>query len=374
MAMRILIACDKFKGSLGAPEACEAIARGLRKRFPFAEIEVCPIADGGDGFARKLAGSLGGRWMEAPAHDALGRPIMAKYLVAETDGKVAAVMEMAEASGMWRIGEGERDILRASTRGTGEMIRHAIAHSGAREIVLGIGGSATNDGGAGMAAELGIRFLDAKGTMIEPLPGILADRLVAVDQSGRCALPPIVVACDVDSPLLGPLGATRMFGPQKGADESAIRILEAALHALARCSGGEEVAIRPGAGAAGGLGFGLVHFAGARLVPGFELVSSLSGLGKQVAAADLVVTGEGSLDGQTLAGKGPAGVARLAGRYDKPVWVYCGRADWQARESGLFDHIAELASTGLTHDVLMSQAGVLLEDLAAGDNFGADAP
>ena len=371
--MRILIACDKFKGSLAASAACAAIARGMRKRFPDAEIDECPIADGGEGFAEALAAPLGGQWVEVAAHDALGRPVMAKYLLTRTDGKVVAVMEMAGASGLWRIGEGERDILSANSCGTGEMIRHAIEISGAEKIVIGLGGSATNDGGAGMATELGVRFLDANGNAIKPSPGALAGCLAKIDLSGYRKPPPIVVACDVDSPLLGPLGATRVFGPQKGADAATMPILEAALEAIVRCSAGEQTATRPGSGAAGGLGFGLIHFAVAEMMPGFEIVASLSGLEKRIEAADIVITGEGSLDAQTLAGKGPAGVARLARKYHHPVWAFCGRADLSARNSGLFDRITELALTGLPVNVLLSRAASLLTDLASGDKSSMDA-
>jgi glycerate kinase len=274
-------------------------------------------------------------------------------------------LEMAEASGFWRIAPDERDILRATTLGTGEMMRHAVVASGATRIVLGLGGSATNDGGAGMAAALGGRFLDAAGHSLAPSPGSLAGALASVDLADRLTLPPVTVACDVTSPLLGPLGATRVFGPQKGADAATIPVLESALEALVRTTHGESHASQPGAGAAGGLGFGLLHFAGAELVPGFELIASLTGLEGLIAAADLVVTGEGSLDAQSLAGKGPVGIARLARQHAKPVWAFCGIADDAARNCGLFDHIGELATTGLPLETLLAQAAALLEDLVA---------
>jgi glycerate 2-kinase len=264
-------------------------------------------------------------------------------------------MEMAEASGMARIRPEERDILRATTFGTGEMMRHAIQESRAKRLVIGIGGSATNDGGAGMAAALGVRFLTDDGGAV-----------TGVDTSGLIPLPPITVACDVGNPLLGPGGATRVFGPQKGADETTIPVLEAKLAALVRASGGERDALKPGAGAAGGLGFGLLHFANAELVPGFDLLASLTGLEADLAAADLVVTGEGSLDAQSLSGKGPAGIARLARKHGKSVIAFCGRADTAARESGLFDSITELAATGLPVETLISRAAELLEAEAAG--------
>ena len=363
---KILVACDKFKGSLSAPEACAAIARGLARRWPDALIEQCPIADGGDGFAAALAGPLRGRWVEAPCHDALGRPILASYLAVDSPEGVLAVMEMAAASGLWRIADDARDVLLANTFGTGELMRHAVEHTRATRLILGIGGSATNDGGAGMAAALGVRFLDSDGLVLAPSPGSWSGRLARIDASKRIVLPPVTVACDVVSPLLGPAGATRVFGPQKGADQSSIPVLEAALEALVNVAGGEAAATRPGAGAAGGLGFGLLHFAAATLLPGFDLLAGLTGLAQRVAASDWVVTGEGSLDEQSLAGKGPVGVARLARLHGKPVWAFCGRADSAARDSMAFDRVFELTSSGLPITTLMSDAARLLEETAAG--------
>jgi glycerate kinase len=362
---RILIACDKFKGSLDAQAVCAALARGFAARFPDAAIQTHPIADGGEGFATSLKTPLGGRWIEAPAHDALGRPVRARYLLA--DGPLALI-EMAEASGMWRIRPEERDILRASTLGTGEMMRHAIEQSGAARLVIGLGGSATNDGGAGMAAALGVRFLDEHGHELNSTPADLLGRLSRIDMSGRIALPQITAACDVGSPLLGNHGATRIFGPQKGADAASIPMLEKVLESMVRVSGGEETARCPGAGAAGGLGFGLMHFAGARLVPGFELLASLTGLVERIVAADLVVTGEGSLDAQSLNGKGPVAIARLARGHGRRVIAFCGKADASVRASGLFDRITELAATGLPLDQLMSRAAELLEQAALTDS------
>lgn len=361
---RILIACDKFKGSLDAAEACAAIARGLAARFPAAAIECRPIADGGEGFAASLERPLAGRWIEIPAHDALGRPIQARYLLANAEDGPLAVMEMAETAGLWRIQPEARDILHSSTIGTGEMMRHAILESGAKRLVIGIGGSATNDGGAGMAAALGVRFLDENGEVLKPVPAALFQKLARIDTSCRIALPPVTVACDVASPLLGPDGATRVFGPQKGADETSIPILEEALGAMLRASRGEEHAKRPGAGAAGGLGFGLLHFANAGLVPGFDLLASLTGFQSSLAAADLIVTGEGSLDAQSLTGKGPVGIARLARQHGKSVIALCGSADPPVRASGLFDSITELAATGLPMATLVAKAAGLLETAA----------
>jgi glycerate 2-kinase len=366
---RILIASDKFKGSLDAEEACAAIARGMAARFPEASIECSPIADGGEGFAKSLETQFSGRWIEAAAHDAMGRKIFARYLLAITPGGPIAVMEMAEASGMWRIKPEERDILRASTFGTGEMMRHAILENEAKRIIIGIGGSATNDGGAGMAAALGIRFLDASGTALDPSPGTLFRNLARIDSTGRIPLPPVTAACDVENPLLGPDGATRIFGPQKGAGETTIPVLEEALAAIVCASDGWQNARKPGAGAAGGLGFGLLHFANAELVPGFDLLASLTGLETAIANADLVITGEGSLDAQSLSGKGPVALARLARKHGKPVVAFCGQADPAIRGSGLFDSITELSATGQPVKILMARAAELLEERAVSDTW-----
>ena len=361
---RILIACDKFKGSLDAPAVCSAIASGLSGRFPQACIEQFPIADGGEGFAAALENPLGGRWVKTSAHDALGRPITARYLLAATADGPLAVIEMAEASGIWRIAPEERDILRASTSGTGELMRHAVELCGAKRLVIGLGGSATNDGGAGMAAALGVRFFDEHDSLLNATPRDLLEKIARVDVTQRIPLPPVTGACDVDNPLLGPRGATRVFGPQKGADEHSQPLLESYLERLVTASAGEESASRPGAGAAGGLGFGLLHFAAAEMVPGFDLLASLTGLRERLLAADLIVTGEGSLDAQSLGGKGPVALARMARSLGKPVIAFCGRADAAARSCGLFDAVHELVATGLPLDQLMSRTADLLQNAA----------
>lgn len=358
---RVLVACDKFKGSLTAVEACEAIASALLRRWPSVVVDHCPIADGGEGFLEAMSVGMPGRWVECPSHDALGRDIRARYWLAHGDDGPLAVMEMAEASGFWRIAAEERDILRASTMGTGEMMRHAVKAHQAQRIVMGIGGSATNDGGAGMAAALGVRFLDAAGEVLEPVPGVLAELLVCCDMRDRISLPPVTAACDVTNPLLGPRGATPVFGPQKGADEITMPVLESALARIVNACAAADAAAREGAGAAGGLGFGLLQFAGAELVPGFSLVAEVTGMENRVAAADWVITGEGSLDVQSLDGKGPLGVARLARAHRKTICAFCGIADSTVRDSGWFDFIGSLSSSGLPMEVLMRDAAALLE-------------
>lgn len=366
---RVVVACDKFKGSLDASEACAAVTRGISNVWPETEVIIRPIADGGEGFAETLAPAMTGRWVETVSCDALGRPVSARYWLAD-DGPVALV-GMAESSGMWRIQPLERDILSAHTAGTGLLMRHAAEASHARSIIVGLGGSATNDGGAGMATALGVRFFDDDGRELDPSPASLS-RLARCETSARIALPPVTAACDVDNPLLGPRGASRVFGPQKGADENNMPILEEALRRLCATSDGQAEADQPGAGAAGGLGFGLLRFAGAKLVPGFPLVAGLTRLEETIRAADLVITGEGSLDHQSLSGKGPVGIARLAAGHGVPVWGVCGRTDEQLRSSGTFTRIGALADTGLPLETLIADAARLVSEtirrMASGDS------
>ncbi len=355
--MRALVACDKFKGSLSADEACAAVARGLGNAW---EVDVCPIADGGEGFVEGLVGAGRGRTVAAPASDALGRPLVAAYGLLESGRGLTAVIGMAAASGQWRIGAGERDIRRATTVGTGELIRHAVECHRVARILVGLGGSATNDGGAGMAHALGVRFLDRRGKVLDPWPAGLAG-LAAIDEAGRLALPEVVVACDVDNPLLGPRGASAVFGPQKGAGAADVGFLERVLGRLVAVSGGQAEAATPGAGAAGGLGFGLLRFVGARLESGFALVAAALGLAQRIAAADVVITGEGSLDEQTLGGKGPAGVAAMAATAGVPVVAVAGRSDAAARASGRFREVLDLGCFGVAPAESMRRAAELVE-------------
>lgn len=368
MPRRFLVAPDKFKGSLSASQAAAAMASGLRKTNPDAEIDLCPIADGGEGFMETVATALGGKWIRCPALDPLGRPIESRYLLAETAQGLTAILEMAETAGLWRLDPDERDPREATTRGTGMQIAHAISNHGVTRVILGLGGSATNDGGSGMAAALGVRFLDEAGGPVDPRPSNLF-AIREVDSSGRIPLPEIIAACDVENPLLGAQGATAIFSGQKGATPQDKVLLEMALAHLATVSGGQVAAGIPGAGAAGGLGFGLLHFAGARLISGFDLLAGVLDLEKRIAAADHVLTGEGSLDHQSLSGKGPVALARMARSLGVPVSGFCGMADEAARSSGIFHAIHALADTGLPLEKLISHAAVLLEESVAESNF-----
>ncbi len=360
--MRILIACDKFKGSLSAQEACEALRDGLASADPSSDLIVCPVADGGEGFAEAMVLARGGRWHCCESLDALGNPVNVRYgMVSNEEGGDEAVIEMAEASGLHRIPKGSRDLLRSSSLGTGFMIRNAV-QQGVRRILLGIGGSATNDGGVGMLAGLGVKFLDDRGRELEPLPTSLKS-LGEVDTTGMMEIPLIEVACDVKNPLLGTNGATMVYGPQKGASVGDLHVLEEGLTRLVEVTGLEMLSETPGAGAAGGLGFGLLGFAGARLRDGFGMVAEALKLPDLVASSDVVVTGEGSIDAQTFQGKAPGGVARLARQQGKKVVAVGGRVDSVCREQDVFDRILSLETFGVEEEQSMLRGGELLRGL-----------
>ncbi|HEY2800069.1 MAG TPA: glycerate kinase [Chthoniobacterales bacterium] len=341
--MRILIAPDKFKGSLGAHEVGAALAAGVREALPAAEVEICPLADGGEGTAEVIRLALGGERISCPVHDARGRPVEAGYGWVPASRR--AVMEMSAAAGLFRLQPNERDPLTASTFGVGEMLRCAAAR-GAEEITLGLGGSATNDGGFGLARALGFQFFTAAGRELSgAVPDLLDLARIAVPNEP--SLPRVVAACDVRNPLLGPTGATRTFGAQKGATPKQTEILERALRRLADVAAetfGSDHRATAGAGAAGGLGFGLLTFCGATVRSGFEVVAELIGLREKITRADVVITGEGKLDRQTLSGKAPAGVARLARAAGKRVFAIVGQAE--GKEPGeLFDAVIALNDT-----------------------------
>jgi len=333
--MRIVVAPDSFKEALDARSVCEAIARGLEAGFagsssstgwPGVEVVSVPMADGGEGTVAAMVAATGGRICTAQVTDPLGRPVTAEFGILG-DG-ATAVIEMAAASGLHLVSSEERDPLLTSTYGTGELIAAALERR-VRRIIVGVGGSATVDGGVGAAQALGAVFRSGDGRPIGRGGGALAD-LESISLDGlHQALKRVVieVACDVENPLLGPTGAARVFAPQKGATPAAVERLDANLAHLAdviRRDVGLDMAAVPGAGAAGGLGAGLLAFLGATLRPGADLVIDAVGLEAAVAHADLVITGEGRLDGQSVHGKTPVAVARVAGRHDVPVVALVG--------------------------------------------------
>lgn len=323
---RIVVAPDSFKGSATARQAAEAIARGLRRALPGVVVETVPMADGGEGTVDALVEATGGRFVEVTVTGPLGEDVRVRFGILGDGG--TAVIEMAAASGLPLVPPERRNPLLTTTYGTGQLIRAALDR-GARRIIVGLGGSATVDGGAGMAQALGARLLDADGRELGWGGGELG-RLARIDVAGldpRLRQTEILVACDVSNPLYGPEGAAPVFGPQKGATAAMVRRLDDNLRHFARILRrdlGVEVGQLPGGGAAGGLGAGLVAFCGARLRPGAELVMEAVGLEARLAGADLVVTGEGRLDRQTAYGKTAAAVGRLARKLGVPAVAICG--------------------------------------------------
>ncbi|PYL74219.1 MAG: glycerate kinase [Verrucomicrobia bacterium] len=366
--VRILIAPDKFKGTLNAQEVAQNIAKGLLDVLPDALVELVPMADGGEGTAGAICDARGCSWLKCEAHDSLGREIEAHY--GWIDQEKLAVMEMSEAAGMRRLSETERDPIRAATFGVGEMILDATKR-GANEIIIGLGGSATNDGGFGMARALGFRFDFEREQEHEQehedvrVTDLL--KLKKIEKPSHLELPKIIAAVDVKNRLLGENGATRVFGPQKGASKSDLDNLERALTRLADVVAtefGVDYRDEAGAGAAGGLGFGLLSFCGATIRPGFEVVAEAVGLELKMKDADLVITGEGSLDRQTLEGKTPAGVARLARKLGKPVFAIVGRASEDRELREIFEGIYQNTPPGISEQENMKWAAELLRDNA----------
>jgi glycerate kinase len=365
--MRVIAAPDKFKGTLTAAQAARAMADGWRRRDPSAEVEELPVADGGDGTLDALVSALDGRREWVRVTGPLGDPIEADFgLVRSTQGLVA-IVEMARASGLGLLSDGRRDPLRATTRGTGELILAAARHR-PRRIVVCIGGSATNDGGAGMAQALGVRLSDEGGRNL-PAGGQALIRLAAIDATGIAAELgdiELIVATDVDNPLTGPTGAAAVYGPQKGASPSDVATLDEALRHLAAIAHrdlGIDIREMPGSGAAGGLGGGLVAFLGARLRSGFEVVADALGLAERMEAADVVVTGEGSFDEQTERGKAPAGVLRLARETGCRSVVIAGQLAEGMEDAA--DVVLSLTERAGSIEAAMRAAGELLADAAA---------
>ncbi|MFI6172893.1 glycerate kinase [Nocardia sp. NPDC051052] len=370
-----VVAPDKFKGSLTAPQVAAHIVTGLRRVRPDIPVVTMPVADGGDGTVDAVVESGFVRFQTSVAGP-LGLPVAASFAMRGE----AAVIELAEASGLRRLPVRPtfQTAMTATSYGTGELIR-AAATRGARSVVLGLGGSACTDGGVGMMSALGVRFLDEHGLEL-PRGGAALTRLARIDASDMLQVP-VIVASDVDNPLLGPRGAAQVYGPQKGARAGDIDELEwglARLASIVERDLGADVADRPGAGAAGGVGYAALAFLGATVRPGIEIILELMSFAEQIDGARLVITGEGSLDPQTLHGKAPVGVARAAASAAVPVVAVAGQrslTDEQLRRA----HIEQAyALTDLEPDpeVCMAEAGPLLERLAgeiAGAWLGASA-
>lgn len=325
IAIKILIVSDSFKGSISSLEAGQCIKQGFARVFPAAEILIEPIADGGEGTVDALVSGVGGTYFSETVTGPLGEPVTAQYAVL-SDG--TAVIEMAAASGLMLIPEEKRNPTVTTTYGTGQLILAAL-NKGCRKILIGIGGSATNDGGIGMAQALGVVFSDEEGNSLG-FGGKELLRLHQIDVSTldeRLKRTEMIVACDVKNPLWGAEGASAVYGPQKGADKEMIKILDLALqHYGSKLTElfGRDIAAIPGSGAAGGLGAGLLAFCHAILRPGFEEISVILGLESKISTSDLIITGEGQIDSTSVNGKVLSGVGLLSSQYNKPVLAFCG--------------------------------------------------
>lgn len=320
---RILLAPASFKGSLSATEATEAMARGVRAAGVPVSVDSCPVADGGEGTLRALLTALGGSERTAPVCGPLGDPVDARWALLG-DG-TTAVVEMASAVRLGLVPPGKREVLRSTTYGVGQLIVRAL-EAGAKTVIVAVGGTATTDGGAGLAQALGVSFLGPAGKIPAPIRAADLGRVDAFDTSNchpalRAAT--LVAACDVDNPLFGPEGAAAVYAPQKGATAEQVSKLEAGLESLARLVG-DEKAKTPAAGAGGGAGFGLNVWCGARLVRGADLVLDALHFDERIRGCDLVLTGEGRLDGQSLRGKAVIGVARRARAQGVFAVALCG--------------------------------------------------
>jgi glycerate kinase len=364
-AGHVLVACDKFKGTLSAREVAACIADGLRAVAPGIRVEAVPVADGGDGTLIAVE-EAGFEVVPVTVDGPTGESVETRYAARDR----VAVVELADACGLVRLPGGRLAPLDASSRGIGQVLAAALA-AGYRNIVLAVGGSASSDGGAGMMTALGATLLDRDGRALPPGGGALAD-LETLDLSGlhpALADAQIVLASDVDNPLLGAHGAVAVYGPQKGAADAIADRLEEGLRRWAQVVSsvtGRDHAARPGAGAAGGVGFAALALLGARMQPGIELLLDLVGFEEKLRGARLVVTGEGSLDEQTLQGKTPAGVARAARAAGVRVVAMCGRSGLAADRASAAGIERVFALTDLESDpnVCMAQAGPLLTSLA----------
>jgi glycerate 2-kinase len=366
--MRIVIAPDSFKHSLSARAAAQSISAGILSILPGTEIISVPVADGGEGTMQSLVDATSGIIHKVQVHDPLMRKIMSSFGI--LGDEKTAIIEMATASGLELLEEKELDVMSASTFGTGELISSAM-DMGCRRIIVAIGGSATNDGGVGMARALGIKFLDESGTETGEGGGEL-NRLAFIDDTNadeRLKECEFLVAADVTNPLTGKNGATRVYAPQKGATAIQVDILEKNLTHFAEVLKkyhGKDIASIPGAGAAGGLGAGLMAFAGAKIHSGFGLVNEITQLESKIKNADLVITGEGKIDHQTQYGKTPFGVATLAKKYNKPLIAFAGSLGEKHEElyKKGFDVIFPIAEKPQPLEDALKNAATLLQQAA----------
>jgi glycerate kinase len=355
--MRYLIAPDKFKGSLSAAEVAQTLREAIHSVQPTAEIECLPIADGGEGTASLLAEHLGAERRLISTVDPLGRPIEAEYFLSGTE----AIVEMSAASGLWRVLDTAKRPFEASTRGTGIVLRH-LMDIGVRRVLIGLGGSATVDLGLGMAAELGYQFLEHSGRIVDPIPARFPE-IANVIPPSDLKLPEVIGLFDVETRLTGTNGAIYTFGPQKGLTaaevdrlDRIIAMLVARLESTLRTNFSDSI----GAGAAGGFGYGIKTFLNGSLDSGFNLVAERLALTEKIRRADVVITGEGKLDSQSLQGKGPFGVALIARKLEKPVWVVAGSISDRPVIERHFDKISALMNGSVGLDEALKNGKQLL--------------
>jgi glycerate 2-kinase len=355
--MRYLVAPDKFKGSLSAAEVAGVVGSAIQSADPTAEIELLPIADGGEGTAALLAHHANAQRLTIETIDPIGRPIEAEYFVRGSE----AIMEMSAASGLWRIEATQRAPLHSNTYGTGMVLWHLI-ESGIERILIGLGGSATVDAGLGMAAALGYRFQDHRGEPVDPLP-IRFSSIESVTSPITIRLPEVIGLADVETRLTGPEGAIYTFGPQKGLGPTEVWQLDSNLQALVKrlehCLG-SNFSESVSSGAAGGFGYGIQTFLKGRLVSGFQIVAERLGLVDRIQEADVVITGEGKIDSQSLQGKGPFGVATIARRLDKAIWAVAALIDDRELVSPHFHKLTALVSGGTSVADALAQPETLL--------------
>ncbi|MBZ4645925.1 MAG: glycerate kinase [Clostridia bacterium] len=365
--MKIIIAPDSFKGSNTTIAVANTIEKGIRKVFPDAEIVKIPIADGGEGTVDALVLGAGGKFKEITVTGPLGEKVQAKYGILDNG---AAVIEMAAASGLPLVPENKKNPMVTTTYGTGELIKAAL-DDGCRKIVIGIGGSATNDGGLGMAQALGVSFKDKDGKELGYGGGEL-EKLAVIDVSNidpRIKDTEIIIACDVSNPLCGEKGASAVYGPQKGATPEMVKQLDANLRHFARIIKeqlGQDIIDVPGTGAAGGLGAGLIVFCGAQLKSGIETVLDVVNIDRHLPTTDLVITGEGKIDGQSIYGKVPVGVGQRVKKYNLPVLAIVG--DIGDGASAVYDYgvdgIMSTVNKAMPLSEAMGRSSELLEDAA----------
>lgn len=353
--MKVVIAIDSFKGTYSSLQVAEFISKGIYKVYPDADINTIAVADGGEGTTNVLVDSLCGRMVELTVQNPVGKPIQAAYGILPDS---TAVIEMSAASGLTLLSPQERNPLITSTYGAGQMIMDAI-EKGCPKIIIGLGGSATNDGGVGMASALGVRLLDKAGNDLAPGGAALKllDRIDVSGLSPKVRSTEFLVACDVENPLCGSNGASAVFGPQKGADNEMVRELDCCLRHYGDkilqtlCIPVAEV---PGAGAAGGMGAGLIAFCNAKLIKGVDLILDYLEFDRWVQQADIVITGEGRLDSQTIYGKVPIGVAKRAKKYGKPVYAIAGFLGEGAQ--AVYDHGIDAVISAIVAPISLGEA------------------